>query len=33
MSHDFENKYVALVATIIGATILLLGIMGLLYNL
>ncbi len=33
MSHDFEQKYVGLVATIIGGTVLLLGIGGILYNL
>ncbi len=33
MSHDFEQKYVGLVATVIGAVVLLLGIGGLLYNL
>ena len=33
MSHDFDNKKVGLVATIIGVTVLSLGILGLLYNL
>ncbi len=33
MSHDFEQKYVGLVATIIGAVVLLLGIGGILFNL
>jgi hypothetical protein len=33
MSHDFEHKYVGLVATIIGGAVLLLGIGGILYNL
>ncbi len=33
MSHDFEQKYVGLVATIIGGAVLLLGIGGILYNL
>lgn len=33
MAHDFEQKYVGLVATIIGAVVLLLGIGGLLFNL
>ncbi len=33
MAHDFEQKKVGLVASIIGATVLLLGIGGLLYNL
>ena len=32
MAHDFEQKYVGLVASIIGGTILLLGIGGILYN-
>jgi hypothetical protein len=33
MSHDFEQKYVGLVATIIGGAVLLLGLGGILYNL
>ncbi len=33
MSHDFDNKKVGLVATIIGVTVLSLGILGLLSNL
>ena len=33
MSHDFENKKVGLVATIIGVAVLSLGILGLLSNL
>lgn len=33
MAHDFEQKYVGMVATIIGAVVLLLGIGGILYNL
>ena len=33
MSHDFENKNVGLVASIIGGVILLLGIAGILFNL
>ena len=33
MAHDFEQKNVGLVATIIGAIVLLLGIGGLLFNL
>jgi hypothetical protein len=33
MSHDFENKKVGLVATIIGVTVLSLGILGLISNL
>ncbi len=32
MAHDFEQKYVGLVASIIGGTILLLGIGGILFN-
>ncbi len=32
MAHDFEQKYVGLVAGIIGAVVLLLGIAGLLFN-
>ncbi len=33
MAHDFEQKYVGIVAMIIGGTILVLGIAGLLFNL
>lgn len=33
MAHDFEQKYVGLVAAIIGAVVLLLGIGGVLFNL
>jgi hypothetical protein len=33
MSHDFENKNVGKVATIIGVSILALGILGILVNL
>jgi Flp pilus assembly protein TadB len=33
MAHDFEQKYVGLVATIIGAVVVLLGIGGLVLNL
>ena len=33
MAHDFEQKYVALVASIIGAVVLLLGIGGIFFNL
>ncbi len=33
MAHDFEQKYVAMVAAIIGAVVLLLGIGGILFNL
>jgi hypothetical protein len=33
MAHDFEQKYVGLVATIIGAVVLVVGLMGLVYNL
>ncbi len=33
MAHDFEQKNVALVASIIGAVVLVLGIGGLLFNL
>ncbi len=33
MAHDFEQKYVALVATIIGAAVLVLGLAGLIFNL
>ncbi len=33
MAHDFEQKYVGLVATIIGAVVLVLGIGGLILNL
>jgi hypothetical protein len=33
MAHDFEQKYVGIVATIIGGTVLVLGIAGLLFNL
>lgn len=33
MAHDFEQKNVGLVASIIGAVVLLLGIGGLLFNL
>ena len=33
MAHDFEQKYVALVASIIGAVVLVLGFAGLIYNL
>jgi hypothetical protein len=31
--HDFENKYVGLVATIIGGGVLLLGAVGVIINL
>jgi hypothetical protein len=33
MAHDFEQKYVGLVATIIGAVVLVVGLVGLVYNL
>ena len=33
MAHDFEQKYVGLVASIIGAVVLVLGIGGLILNL
>ena len=33
MAHDFEQKYVGMVATIIGAVVLVLGIAGLIFNL
>ena len=33
MANDFEQKYVAMVATIIGGAVLVLGIAGLLFNL
>ena len=33
MAHDFEHKYVGLVALIIGAVVLVLGIGGLILNL
>ena len=33
MSDDFQNKYVGLVATVIGLTVLLLGSLGVLVNL
>ncbi len=33
MAHDFEQKYVGIVASIIGAVVLLLGLGGILYNL
>ncbi len=33
MAEDFSHKYVALVATIIGAVVLLLGMVGLYINL
>ena len=33
MSHDFEQKYVGLVAMIIGGVVLLLGIGGIIFNL
>ncbi len=32
MAHDFEQKYVGLVAVIIGAVVLVLGIGGILFN-
>ena len=32
MAHDFEQKYVALVASIIGAVVLVLGLGGILFN-
>ena len=33
MAHDFEQKYVALVAAIIGAVVLVLGLAGIIFNL
>ncbi len=33
MAHDFEQKYVGLVASIIGAVVLVLGLAGLIFNL
>lgn len=33
MAHDFEQKYVGIVASIIGAVVLLLGLGGILFNL
>ncbi len=33
MAHDFEQKYVGMVASIIGAVVLVLGIGGLVFNL
>ncbi len=33
MAHDFEQKYVGMVATIIGAVVLVLGIGGIILNL
>ena len=33
MAHDFEQKYVGLVASIIGAVVLVLGLLGLVLNL
>ncbi len=33
MAHDFEQKYVGLVASIIGAVVLVLGLAGIIFNL
>ena len=33
MAHDFEQKYVGLVASIIGAVVLVVGLLGIIYNL
>ena len=33
MAHDFEQKYVGLVASIIGAVVLVLGLLGIVLNL
>ena len=33
MSDDFKNKYVGVVAGIIGGSVLLLGLLGLIFNL
>ena len=33
MAHDFEQKYVGMVASIIGVVVLLLGIGGIIFNL
>lgn len=32
MAHDFEQKYVGLVASIIGAVVLVLGLAGIIFN-